>query len=67
MPVTALPGLVPFRCVQYDAATGRMTLNWGVGLLLVPVAATSVPTFLMFGAGSRARRHADASITVRMR
>ena len=51
-----LPGRIPFRCVQFDAATGRMTLDWGFGLLLVPVAATSVGTFVMFAAGSRSRR-----------
>jgi cytochrome oxidase Cu insertion factor (SCO1/SenC/PrrC family) len=51
-----LPGRVPFRCVQFDAATGRMTLDWGFALLLVPVAVTSVGTFVMFAAGARARR-----------
>jgi len=51
-----LPGRIPFRCVQFDAATGRMTLDWGFALLLIPVAATSVGTFVMFAAGARARR-----------
>jgi cytochrome oxidase Cu insertion factor (SCO1/SenC/PrrC family) len=51
-----LPGRVPFRCVKYDAATGRMTLDWGFALLLVPIAATSVGTFAMFAAGARSRR-----------
>ena len=51
-----LPGRVAFRCVQFDAATGRMTLDWGFGLLLVPVAATSAGTFALFAAGARARR-----------
>ena len=51
-----LPGRVPFRCVQFDAATGRMTLDWGFALLLVPVATTGVGTFAMFAAGARARR-----------
>jgi protein SCO1/2 len=51
-----LPGRLPFRCVQFDPTTGRMTLDWGFGLLLVPVVATSVATFVMFAAGARARR-----------
>jgi cytochrome oxidase Cu insertion factor (SCO1/SenC/PrrC family) len=51
-----LPGRIPFRCVQFDAATGRMTLDWGFGLLFVPVAATGVATFVMFAAGARTRR-----------
>jgi protein SCO1/2 len=51
-----LPGRVAFRCVQFDAATGRVTLDWGFGLLLIPVAATSAGTFALFAAGSRARR-----------
>jgi protein SCO1/2 len=51
-----LPGRIMFRCVQFDAATGRVTLDWGFGLLLIPVAATSVSTFVMFAAGARARR-----------
>jgi cytochrome oxidase Cu insertion factor (SCO1/SenC/PrrC family) len=52
-----LPGRVAFRCVQFDAATGRMRLDWGFGLLLVPVAATSAGTFALFAAGARARRN----------
>jgi cytochrome oxidase Cu insertion factor (SCO1/SenC/PrrC family) len=56
VPSYPLPGRVPFRCVQFNAATGRMTLDWGFGLLLVPVAATSVATFVMFAAGARVRR-----------
>ena len=51
-----LPGRILFRCVQFDAATGRVTLDWGFALLLVPVAATGIATFVMFAAGSRARR-----------
>src|SRR5262249_10021670 len=54
-----LPGRVPFRCVRYDAATGSMTLDWGFALLLVPVAATSVGTFVVFVAGARSRREDD--------
>ena len=51
-----LPGRIRFRCVQFDAATGRVTLDWGFALLLVPVAATGIATFVMFAAGARARR-----------
>jgi protein SCO1/2 len=56
VPSYPLPGRVPFRCVQFDAATGRMTLDWGFGLLLVPVFTTSIATFAMFAAGARSRR-----------
>jgi protein SCO1 len=48
-----LPGRVRFRCVQFDAATGRITLDWGFALLLIPVAATTVTTLVMFGAFKR--------------
>jgi protein SCO1 len=48
-----LPGRVRFRCVQFDAATGRVTLDWGFALLLIPVAATTVTTLVMFGASKR--------------
>jgi protein SCO1 len=51
-----LPGRIRFRCVQFDAATGRVTLDWGFALLLVPVAVTGFATFVMFAAGARARR-----------
>jgi cytochrome oxidase Cu insertion factor (SCO1/SenC/PrrC family) len=52
-----LPGRVRFRCVQFDPATGRITLDWGFALLLVPMAVTAVTTLVMFRAG--ARRPAD--------
>ena len=51
-----LPGRVSFRCVRYDAATGRTTLDWGFALLLIPIAATSIGTLVMFAAGGRVRR-----------
>jgi protein SCO1/2 len=50
-----LPGRVRFRCVQFDAATGTVTLDWGFALLLIPVAATTVTTLMMFGASKRRR------------
>jgi len=59
IPSYPLPGRVPFRCVQFDVATGRMKLDWGFALLLVPVAATSFGTFVMFAAGARARQSVD--------
>jgi protein SCO1 len=51
-----LPGRVPFRCVRYDATTGRTMLDWGFALLLIPIAATSIGTLAMFAAGARVRR-----------
>ncbi len=50
-----LPGRVPFRCVKYDRATGRVTLDWGFALLLIPIAATTIGTLVMFAAGARVR------------
>ena len=50
-----LPGRVRFRCVQFDEATGRVRLDWGVLLLLVPVVACTIVTTAMFRAG-RSRR-----------
>jgi len=50
-----LPGRVSFRCVRYDAATGRMTLDWGFALLLIPVIATGIGTLGVFAAGARLR------------
>ncbi|HEU4939757.1 MAG TPA: SCO family protein [Vicinamibacterales bacterium] len=50
-----LPDRVSFRCVRYDPATGRTTLDWGFALLLIPIAATSIGTVVMFAAGARVR------------
>jgi len=50
-----LPGRVSFRCVRYDPATGRTTLDWGFALLLIPIAATGIGTLVMFAAGARVR------------
>ena len=50
-----LPGRVPFRCVTYDPATGRTTLDWGFALLLIPVVATSIGTLGMFAVAARLR------------
>ena len=55
IPSYPLPGRAPFRCVRFDSATGRIRLDWGFALLLVPIVATSFATFVMFAAGARAR------------
>jgi cytochrome oxidase Cu insertion factor (SCO1/SenC/PrrC family) len=48
-----LPGRVRFRCFQFDPSTGRVTLDWGFALLLVPVVVTTATTLLMFGVARR--------------
>jgi len=53
VPSYPLPGRVRFRCVQFDPATGRVTLDWGFALLLVPMAVTAATTLLMFEVGAR--------------
>jgi protein SCO1 len=58
VPSYPLPGRVRFRCVQYNAITGRVALDWGFALLLVPVGLTGVTTIVMFAAGARIRRAA---------
>lgn len=50
-----LPGLARFRCVQYDARTGQLTLDWGFLLLFLPLAASGVVTSVIFSAGARHR------------
>jgi protein SCO1/2 len=60
-----LPGRVPFRCVRYDAATGRVTLDWGFALLLIPVAATSVATLALFTAASHLRQGSGGQVRLR--
>ena len=58
VPSYPLPGRVRFRCVQYNAATGRVALDWGFALLLVPAGLTGAATIVMFAAGARIRRAA---------
>ena len=60
VPSYPLPGRVRFRCVQYVAATGRVALDWGFALLLVPVGVTGLTTAVMFVIGARVRRVAGA-------
>lgn len=55
-----LPGRIRFRCLQFDENTGRVTLDWGFALLLVPVAGTGLTTLVMFVAGAHIRRRAGA-------
>lgn len=55
-----LPGRVRFRCLRYDASSGQVTLDWGFGLLLVPVAGAALTTLMMFVAGAALRRRAGA-------
>jgi protein SCO1 len=51
-----LPGRSSFRCVQYDPRTGRVSLDWGSALLLIPFAAVTLTTAVMFAAGAGVRR-----------
>ena len=59
VPSYPLPSRARFRCVQFDGATGRIVLDWGFALLLVPVFSTSMATMGLFmvGARSRGSRH----------
>jgi protein SCO1 len=66
VPSYPLPGRVAFRCFQYDAATGRITLDWGFLLLLLPVVSTGLVTTAIFLSGSRARASAEPSSGFRM-
>jgi protein SCO1 len=56
VPSYPLPGRIPFRCVQYDARTGRVALDWGFLLLLLPVGTVAITTAVVFTAGGRMRR-----------
>jgi cytochrome oxidase Cu insertion factor (SCO1/SenC/PrrC family) len=55
VPSYPLPGRVLFRCVQYDARTGQVTLDWGFLLLFLPLVASGLVTSIMFVAGARRR------------
>ena len=61
VPSYPLPGRVQFRCVQYDPRTGRLSLDWGFVLLMVPVGVVSLATTIVFAAGGRARRESARS------
>jgi protein SCO1/2 len=49
-----LPGKVLFRCFEYDPASGRMRLDWGFLLLLLPAGATLAATLGIFARAGRA-------------
>jgi cytochrome oxidase Cu insertion factor (SCO1/SenC/PrrC family) len=51
-----LPGRARFRCFQYDARSGRASLDWGFALLLIPVASVGLTTAVTFTLGARVRR-----------
>jgi hypothetical protein len=61
VPSYPLPGRVRFRCVQFDASTGRLTLDWGFLLLFLPVVVSGLVTFLTFSAGARRRAVGQSS------
>jgi protein SCO1 len=61
VPSYPLPGGVRFRCVQFDANTGRLTLDWGFLVLLLPVVLSGLATSVMFVAGSRGRNRTTGS------
>jgi hypothetical protein len=52
--------------VQFDGTTGRVVLDWGFALLLVPVFSTSIATIGLFMVGARKRasrhRHEDGVV-----
>jgi protein SCO1/2 len=50
-----LPDRARFRCFQYDPKTGRVSLDWGFALLLVPVGAALTMTATLFIAGGHFR------------
>ena len=55
VPSYPLPSRARFRCVQFDGTTGRVVLDWGFALLLVPVFSTSMATMGLFMVGARSR------------
>jgi protein SCO1 len=70
VPSYPLPGRVAFRCIQYDAATGRVTLDWGFLLLLIPVVSTGLVTAAIFASGGRMRassRQAGEAVNIEAR
>ena len=56
-----LPGRVRFRCVQYDPRTGRVSLDWGFSLLLIPMGSVGLTTAILFMAGARVRRRQNTA------
>jgi cytochrome oxidase Cu insertion factor (SCO1/SenC/PrrC family) len=60
VPSYPLPGRVLFRCVRFDAATGRIAVDWGFALLLLPVASATLATTVLFALGGRSRKRGRA-------
>jgi protein SCO1/2 len=60
-----LPGRVLFRCVLYNAANGQTSLDWGFAILLLPPLVSGGATWVLFAAGSRARRPTFSSHATR--
>ena len=50
-----LPGRVLVRCFQYDPARGRVAIDWGFLLLMLPAGFTLVATLGIFAAARRRR------------
>ena len=63
VPSYPLPSRARFRCVQFEETTGRVVLDWGFALLLVPVFSTSMVTMGLFMVGARRRAswHVDST------
>jgi protein SCO1/2 len=53
VPSYALPGRIAFRCFEYDPASGRYSLEWGLLLLLLPGTFAIVATALVFSGARR--------------
>jgi len=51
-----LPGRVLFRCFDFDSTSGRLRLDWGFAVLLLPGLVVGAATAGLFTAGARTRR-----------
>jgi protein SCO1/2 len=56
----ALPGKVAFRCFNYDPASGRYTLDWGLLLLILPGTLAILATAWIFFLLPARRRMTDS-------
>jgi cytochrome oxidase Cu insertion factor (SCO1/SenC/PrrC family) len=61
VPAYALPGKVSFRCFEYDPASGRYSLDWGLLLLILPGTCAAAATMSVFYRPSSAHRAAAAA------
>jgi protein SCO1 len=57
----ALPGKVAFRCFEYDPASGRYSLNWGVLLMILPGTLAAIATGCVFFSGGRPQHYTTVS------